>query len=122
LIVLAIVVGLEAIGMIGITVLLLVSILGAPAGSFDVTSSVALAVGTALAAVGLALVAWGILRERKWTRPAALVWQLVQILVGVDAFQGAGPRPDIGTLLLVPGVIALILLFTPRVSERLGRR
>jgi hypothetical protein len=122
LIVLAIVVGVEAIGMIGITVLLLVSIVGARAGSFDVTSSVALAVGAALAAVGLVLVAWGILRERKWTRPAALVWQLVQILVGLDAFQGVGARPDLGTLLLVPGVIALILLFTPRVSERLGRR
>ena len=118
---LAVVVGLEAIGMVGVTVLLLISMFGARPGTFDVAGSVALAVGTALAAVGLAFVARGILRESKWTRPAALVWQLVQILVGLDAFQGVGARPDLGTLLLVPGVVALVLLFSPRVSERLRR-
>lgn len=122
MIALAIVVGVEAIGMVVVTLVLLLSIAGARAGSFDLASGVALAVGTAIAAAGLVLVALGILRSRKWTRPAALVWQLVQILVGVDAFQGAGARPDLGTLLLVPGVIALILLFTPGVSQRLGRR
>jgi ABC-type Mn2+/Zn2+ transport system permease subunit len=122
LIALAIVVAVEAIGMIVLTALLVASIVGARAGTYDVTSSVALAVCTLVAAAGLALVTWGILHARKWTRPAALVWQLVQILVGLDAFQGAGARPDLGTLLLIPGVVALVLLFTPGVSRVLGRR
>jgi hypothetical protein len=119
---LAIVVGVEALGMVLVTIVLLLSIASARAGSFDLASGVALAIGTAIAAAGLVLVALGIFRSRKWTRPAALVWQLVQILVGLDAFQGEGARPDLGALLLVPGVIALILLFTPGVSQRLGRR
>lgn len=122
LFVLAGLLGFEAAGMVVLTVLLVLSLAEARAGSVDLGSGVALAVCAAIAAAGLALVAWGVARARKWTRPAALVWQIVQILVGLDAGQGAGGRPDLAALLIVPAVVVIVLLFTPRVSAVLTRR
>jgi hypothetical protein len=121
LLIAAILVALESMGTLVLAVVLLVSLLGAKAGSVDVGSSIALALTVLVGAVLLGFVAYGLLRVAKWARPAALVWQLVQLLVGFDAFQGVGARPDLGTLLIVPAVVVLVLLFTPSVSAVMRR-
>jgi hypothetical protein len=114
-------IALEAAGMVAVTLLLVLSLVTARPGSVDAASGIALAVCTAIAAAGLALVAVGVARGRKWSRPAALVWQVVQLLVGIDAAQGAGARPDLAALLIVPALVVLVLLFTPGVSAVLRR-
>jgi hypothetical protein len=118
----AAVLGLEAVGMVVVMVLLLAELLAPNSRPSSVPSAVALAVSAAIAALGLALVARGMLRLQHWTRAAAIVWQIVQALVGLDAFQGPQSRPDLGSLLLVPAAIALILLFRGDVSGALSRR
>ena len=118
---LAAVLGLEALGMAGLTVLLLVELLVPNSRPYSVVSAVALAVFVAIGAAGLALVALGTLRMAHWPRPAAIVWQLVQGFVGLQAFQGAGARPDLGTLVLVPAVLGLVLLFRRDVAAATRR-
>ena len=120
--VLAVVLGIEAAGMVIVTILLLVELLVLGSRPSSVTSAVALAVCAAIAALGLALVARGILRLGRWARSAAIVWQIVQALVGVDAFQGPQSRPDLGSLLLVPAAVALFLLFRRDVAVAMQGR
>jgi hypothetical protein len=119
---LAVVLGIESLGMVGITVLLLVELLAPNSRPYSVTSAVALAVFAAIAAAGLALVTAGTLRVAHWSRSAAIVWQIVQAFVGLQAFQGAGARPDLGALLIVPAVVALVLLFRRDVALATQRR
>jgi hypothetical protein len=119
---LAAVLGLEAIGMVVVTLLLLVELLTPDSRPYSVPSAIALAVCAAIAAIGLALVARGLLRGAHWTRSAAIVWQIVQAFVGLQAFQGAGARPDLGVLLLVPALVALVLLFRRDVAQAARRR
>jgi hypothetical protein len=119
---LAAVLGLEALGMVAVTVLLLVELLVPNSRPYSVTSAIALAVFAALAAVGLAFVALGTLRVAPWSRPAAIVWQIVQGFVGLQAFQGAGARPDLGTLVLLPAVVGLVLLLRRDVAAATRRR
>jgi hypothetical protein len=107
--------------MVAVTVLLLVELLSPSSRPYSVVSAVALAVFAAIAAVGLGLVAARTLRLAPWTRPAAIVWQIVQAFVGLQAFQGAGARPDLGALLIVPAVVALVLLFRRDVAEATRR-
>lgn len=121
LLVAAALVALESLGTLVLTVVLLVSLAGATPGSVDVGSSIALALTVLVAALLLGFVAYGLLRAAKWARPAALVWQLVQLLVGFDATQGVGARPDLAALLIVPALVVLVLLFTPSVSAVMRR-
>jgi hypothetical protein len=116
------VLGLEALGMVAVTALLLAELLAPGSRPYSVASAVALAVFAAIAAIGLGLVAVGTLRMRPWTRAAGIVWQIVQAFVGLQAFQGAGARPDFGVLLIVPAVVALVLLFRRDVAEATRRR
>lgn len=116
----AVVLGIEAVAMAGLTVLLIVETLTARAAS--VPSSIALTVCAAIAAAGLAWIAIAALRGAKWFRPAALTWQIVQFFTGVYAFQGNEPRPDLGTLICVPALVGIVLLFTPQVIAATRRR
>ncbi|MGN6743897.1 MAG: hypothetical protein ACTHJL_11475 [Amnibacterium sp.] len=122
MIVLAVILACEAAGLLLVTVLLLVDTLASGGGSTAVASGIALAVTAAVLAVGLAFAARGVLRAAKWTRPAGVVWQLVQIFVGLDATQGAGARYDLAALLVIPAVVALVLFFTPSVTAAMRRR
>ena len=107
--------------MAAVTVLLLAELLTPASRPSSAVSAVALAVFAAIAAVGLALVAAGTLRLQPWTRAAAIVWQILQAFVGLQAFQGAGARPDLGVLLIVPAVVALGLLFRRDVARATRR-
>lgn len=118
LVALAVVLCLEALGMAVVTVLLVLEVVSdAPvsARAAGLGSAIALAVSAALAAVLLGVLTRSTWRGAKWIRPAAFVWQILQVFVGLSAFTGVGARPDLGLLLLVPGLVGLALLFTPSV-------
>ncbi|MBC7589824.1 MAG: hypothetical protein H7226_02115 [Salinibacterium sp.] len=85
-------------------------------------SGVALAVFTAIATVWLAVIGVNVLRGRAWVRGATIVVQVLQIAVAIGAFQGAFARPDLGWLLMIPAVAALVLLFTSPVLAATTRR
>lgn len=85
-------------------------------------SAVALAVLTTIAAVWLAIIGVNVLRGSPWVRGATIVVQVLQIAVAIGAFQGSFARPDLGWLLLIPAVAALVLLFTSPVLAATVRR
>ena len=109
-IVLSALIFLEAALVVGATAFLLFELLTVTPDSLP--SALALTVLTALAAVWVIAIAVGVLRGRAWSRGAAIVWQVLQLAVAVGAFQGAFARPEVGWLLLVPAVAALVLLFS----------
>ena len=91
----------------------------------DSPNSMASAVGLVL--ITLAASAWivattvGFLRGKPFARGSAVVWQVLQGAVGLASHQGLFARPDIGSGLFVPALIALaLLLFSPSVSKHLG--
>lgn len=102
------------------TIFLIVELLVATPNSY--ASAVALTVLTTIATIWLAVIAVNILRGRAWVRGATVVWQVLQIAVAVGAFQGVFARPDIGWLLLIPTIAALVLLFTRPVIAATSRR
>lgn len=106
--------------MIGVTGFLLVELLVARSGSLG--TAIALAVLCAIAAAWLVVITVATWRGRSWTRGGALVWQFLQVAVGVGSIQGLLPRPDIAVWLLVPAVVAIVLLLTPSVSAFLASR
>jgi hypothetical protein len=117
---LTVLVGLEALGMAGITVLLVVDLLTSTPSSL--ASAVALIALAALAAVFLGAVVRGILQGRSWVRPAAVTWQILQIAAGVGSLQGVDARQDLGWGLIVPSAVVLVLLFTRSVMHATRRR
>jgi hypothetical protein len=118
LVVVAVVEALEALG------LLVLAILGAAAGPGSAYPQTAYGVaGTLLlAAALLVLVAWGTLRARPWSRTSGLVWQVVQLLVGLYALQGQGAQPAFAFVAIVPAALAIVLLLTRSVRDATNRR
>ena len=91
-------------------------------GSQDLGGGVALAVIIALAAVWLGAMVVGALRGQSWIRAAGIVWQVIQIAVGVGALLGPLGQPWLGWPLVIVAVAAFVLLFTPSVVEATRRR
>lgn len=120
LIALAVLLLAEGVALIVITVVLIVDIVTAP--STSVSSAIALAVSAAIAAAAILAAGRATLRAAKWVRPLAFTTVLVQAFVGLYAFQGLQPRPDIGAALVIPALVILVLLFTPSVIEATRRR
>lgn len=118
LLVVAVVEGLEALG------LLVLAVLGAAAGPGSAYPQTAYGVaGTLLlAAALLALVAVGTYRARPWSRTSGLVWQVVQLLVGLYALQGDGAQPGLAFIAIVPAALAIVLLLSRSVREATNRR
>ncbi len=112
---LALLISAECVLMCIATVYLLVGMFGG--GVDSLPSAIALAVLTTVAAVWLGFMAVGVLRGRPWVRGAVITWQVLQIAVAIGCFQGYFARPDLGWLLLVPSLVAVLLLFTPPVVE-----
>ncbi|WP_146149407.1 hypothetical protein [Kineococcus rhizosphaerae] len=81
-----------------------------------VVSLVALAL---LFAAGLGFCGWGLLRRSAWARSPVVVWQVLQVAAGVPAFSGGSPWT--GIVLVLPAVVVGVGLFTPRVSQQVGR-
>lgn len=117
---LAAVLWLEAVALAGASVFLIFEVLVAPADS--VTSAIALAVVVAIAAVWVAVIAINTVRGNAWTRGASIVVQVLFGAIAIGSFQGIGPRPDIGWLVLIPALVVLILMFTKPVLAHTNHR
>jgi len=113
LVLLVVILLLEFVLMVSAVVFLAIELVVARPDSYP--TAIAILVLAVIAAVWLAATARGTLRGRQWTRGATVVWQLLQIAVAVGSFQGLFARADVGWLLLVPAIAALVLLFTPSV-------
>jgi hypothetical protein len=100
----------EAAALAAGAVFLLVELLVETPQSY--AAAVAILALTALAAVWLAIIGVNTLRGRPWVRAAALVWQVLQIGLGIGSLQGLFPREDIGWFLIAPAILVIVLLFT----------
>jgi hypothetical protein len=105
----AVVQAAEAVVVLAATVL--AGIDTAAGRSYQVGSGVALTVIGAACAAGLALVAVGLARARRWSRTPALLTQLFVGIVGIYLLQGK--RFDWGVLLVVLAVAGLTALLAP---------
>ena len=117
LVALAVIVALEAAAVLVLGALLIVAAFAAA----NVASGIAAGATLLVAGALLGLVAAGTFRARPWTRSATIVWQVVQLLVGAYAFQGAGAAVGFGLAAILPAVAALVLLFTRPVREATAR-
>lgn len=66
------------------------------------------------------LVAHHFFRARPWTRAAALMWQIFQIILAIPYFQSGDAV--VAWLWLVPAALIVVLLFDPRTTAFLGDR
>jgi len=87
-------------------------------GASSVATAVALIVTVLIGAVWLIAMTVAAFRGAPWSRPSAIVWQILQISVAVGAMQGAFARPDVGWLLLIPAVTVIGLLLTRSVRAQ----
>jgi hypothetical protein len=108
--ILAVLLFAEAAALAAGAVFLLVELLVETPQSY--AAAVAILAITALAAVWLAIIGVNTLRGRPWVRAAAMVWQVLQIGLGIGSMQGLFPREDIGWFLIVPAIVVIALLFT----------
>ncbi len=87
----------------------------------SIASAAGLVVITLAATAWIALTTIGFVQGKLFARASAVVWQVLQAAVGLASNQGLFARPDIGSGLFVPALLALaLLLFSPSVSEHLG--
>jgi hypothetical protein len=66
------------------------------------------------------LVAHHFHRARAWTRAAALMWQVFQIILAIPYFQTGDAL--LAWLWLIPAAVIIVLLFDPRTTAFLGDR
>lgn len=104
---------LEAVGTAAAAIYLLVQL--ATVRPDSVVTTVALAVLALLLAAGLLAASAALSRGRAAGRSAILVWQLLQLAIGVSALSGSGGQPWIGGPLIGVAVLVAVLLFTPPV-------
>jgi len=111
----------EFAGVAALTILLLLETLTARGASIG--GGIALTVIGAVAAAWLGAIVVGTLRGQAWIRAAAIVWQVLQVAVGVGALQGQFAQPAWGWPLIVLAAVVLLLLFAkPVVALTSGRR
>jgi len=112
---------IEFAGVAALAIVLLVETL--------TTRSASIGGGIALTIIGFIAAAWlgaivvGALRGQAWIRAAAIVWQVLQVAVGVGALQGQVAQPAWGWPLIVLAAVVFLLLFTkPVVALTSARR
>ncbi len=110
----------ELLEAAGLVVLAVWAIAAGPSSPYPQT---AYGVGGTLLLAGalLVLIGLGTFRGRPWSRTSGLVWQVVQLLVGLYAFQGQGAQPGLALIAVVPAVLVIVLLFTRPVREATSR-
>jgi hypothetical protein len=100
---------LEATALAVATVYFVVELLIATPSSF--ASAVGITVIIAAGAVWVVFIAAGVLRAQAWTRAAVIVVQVLVGAIAIGSFQGPSPRPDLGVILFIPAIVAVVLLF-----------
>jgi hypothetical protein len=112
---------IEFLGVTVLAVILLIDTLTTP--SANVGGGVALTVIGVVAAAWLGAIVVGTLRGQPWIRAAAIVWQVLQVAVGVGALQGQVAQPAWGWPLITLAAVVFLLLFTkPVVALNSARR
>ena len=87
----------------------------------SLASAVGLVFITVIATAWIGATTIGFFQGKSFARGSALVWQVLQAAIGLASNQGLFARPDIGSGLFVPALVALaLLLFSPSVSKHLG--
>lgn len=111
-----IILALESLGMMAVTGLLIVQLGSTSADTYS--TAIALVVVVAIATAWITVTAIGFARRQPFAKGSALVWNILQAVIGVLSNQGEFARPDIGSLLLLPALAAIaLLLFSGQVSE-----
>jgi hypothetical protein len=109
-------VGLEAVGLLGVATFFGVELFVATPD--DRVRALVAALLVLSAAVGLALVARGLAAGRRWARAPALVTNLLVLPVAFDVVRGG--RWYVGVPLLLWALAVLVLLFAPSTDADLG--
>lgn len=92
-----------------------------PAEVSSVPSRILLVVVLAALGVGMAWVAVGWWRVRRWARAPFLMSQILAGLLGYELAQATGSLERyVGIALMAVGVIGIVLVFTPPVSRALA--
>lgn len=107
--VLVVLLTVEFLGVAALAVVLLVETLTASGAS--VGGGIALTVIGFVAAAWLGAIIVGTLRGQAWIRAAAIVWQVLQVAVGVGALQGQVAQPVWGWPLIILAAFVFLLLF-----------
>ncbi|MDO9590036.1 MAG: hypothetical protein Q7J04_02710 [Microcella sp.] len=118
--VLAILLAGQTVFIIGVTAYLVIELLLAEA-QFPPTA-IALTALVVLVAIWLIAMTRGVWRGRAWTRGSVLVYQFLQLAIGVGSIQGFVPRPDIGWWIITTAVLGLVLVLSTPVSTYLDQR
>lgn len=103
-------VGLQALGMAAIAAWVWLPLLAGGSGEV-LTSFLALGVLMLVLGVALFFVARALWRGYRWPRSAAVAWQLLSGIVGITLLTSSVIW---GLALIVPNVVILVCLFTPR--------
>jgi hypothetical protein len=112
---------LEFLAVAALAVTLLIETLTAP--SATVGGGIALTIVAFVAAAWLGAIVVGALRGQAWIRAAAIVWQVLQVAIGVGALQGQVAQPAWGWPLIAFAAVVFLLLFTkPVVAVTSARR
>lgn len=106
----AAVVGLQSVGLLASALWAWAALIPGGWGDFLVSG---IALGVLLLALGggLFLVARALWRGFRWPRAAAVAWQLLSGFVGVSLLMSGQLA---GLVFLVPNVVVLVCLFTPK--------
>ena len=107
--VLVVLLTVEFLGVVALAIVLLVETLTAPSAS--VGGGIALTVIAFVAAAWLGAIVVGTVRGHAWIRAAAIVWQVLQVAVGVGALQGQVAQPGWGWPLIILAAFVFLLLF-----------
>ncbi len=110
-VVVAVVVGLEALALAVLGVYSIYAAFTQP--MFSPASGIFLIVLLVGLAAGLAAVSVNAFRGMRWTRSAAFVWQLLMIAIAVPSLLEGNVL--LGLVLLLPPLAAAYYLFTPKV-------
>jgi len=111
----AVLVGLQALGLLGAAVFFVVELFVATPD--DRTRALVAALLALVAAAGMALVARGLLAGRRWARAPALVVNLLVLPVAFDLVRGG--RWYVGLPLALWALGVLALLFAPSTDAAL---
>ena len=79
--------------------------------SDSLTSAIALDLVVVTFAIGMIIVAIGVIKGKPAARSGAFVWQVLQMALGLASNDGSVfARPDIASALLIPAVAAIVLI------------
>jgi hypothetical protein len=107
--VLMVIVSLQAAALTAVSLLLLWATITQRSDSLS--SAIALDLIVLIFAIGMIIVALGVIRGKPAARSGAFVWQVLQMALGLASNDGSVfARPDIASALLIPAVVAIVLI------------